>query len=78
MNLIELLKFPFHLENGLKLAAATAKIERLEKELHQCKSENKFMPEDFDWVLPEVGSTSFRVKLADFVNHKLAARTRRD
>ncbi len=31
----------------------------------------RFTPEDFDWVLPEVGSTSFRVKLADFVNHKL-------
>lgn len=31
----------------------------------------EFTPEDFDWVLPEVGSTSYRCKLADFVNHKL-------
>lgn len=31
----------------------------------------RFAPKDFDWVLPEVGSSSFTVKLADFANNKL-------
>jgi hypothetical protein len=35
------------------------------------KKRCKFTPEDFDWALPDVSSSSFRVKLADFVNHKL-------
>lgn len=29
-----------------------------------------FTPEDFNWLLPDLGSTSKRVEIADFVNNK--------
>lgn len=31
----------------------------------------QFQPEDFDFLLPDIGSTSTRCKIADFVNNKL-------
>ena len=30
-----------------------------------------FKPEDFDWLLPDLGSSSKRVEIADFCNQRL-------
>jgi hypothetical protein len=30
-----------------------------------------FKPEDFDWLLPDLGSSSKRVEIADFCNKRL-------